>query len=245
MRLNYIDCIDCLEGMKSIPDKSVDMILCDLPYGTTACKWDTIIPFEPLWEQYKRVIKGNGAIVLFCSEPFTSQLVQSNLRDFKYKWVWQKEQGVNPLLAKKQPLNDIEEICVFCRTQCLYNPQFSPGAPYRVTRDRKSRTCEVNGHEFRETTTENDGKRYPKRVLQFNRETGLHPTQKPVALLEYLIKTYTNPGEVVLDNCMGSGTTAVACIRTGRNYIGFELDEKYHAIAEQRVADEIDALLEV
>lgn len=237
MRLNYIDNCDCLEGMKEIPDGSVDMVLCDLPYGTTACKWDTVIPFAPLWEQYKRVTKKEAALVLFCSEPFTSQLVQSNLRDFKYKWIWQKEQGVNPLLAKKQPLNDIEEICVFYRKQCLYTPQFSAGSPYKITRDRKPRNCEVNGHEFRETTTENTGFRYPKRVLTFHRETGLHPTQKPVALCEYLIKTYTDPGGVVLDNCMGSGTTAVACVRTGRNYIGFELSKEYHAIATQRVAE--------
>lgn len=226
---------DCLELMKQIPDGSVDMVLCDLPYGTTACKWDTIIPFEPLWGQYKRVVKDNGAIVLFCSEPFTSQLIQSNLKAFKYKWIWQKEQGVNPLLAKKQPLNDIEEICVFYRRQCLYNPQFTPGSPYRVIRDRKPRNCEVNGHEFRETTTENAGVRYPKRVLSFHRETGLHPTQKPVVLLEYLIKTYTNSGEIVLDNCMGSGSTGVACARTGRKFIGFELDEKYFKIAKERI----------
>ena len=244
MRLNHLDNTDCLEGMKEIPDGSVDMVLCDLPYGTTACKWDTVIPLKPLWEQYNRVVKGNGAVVLFCSEPFTSCLIQSNLTNFKYKWIWRKEQGVNPLLAKKQPLNDIEEICVFYRRQCLYNPQFTPGAPYKITRDKKSRICEINNHKFRETTTENDGFRYPKRVLEYQRETGLHPTQKPVALCEYLVKTYTNPGDTVLDNCMGSGSTAVACIRTGRNYIGFELDEKYHAIAQQRIADEIDTMLE-
>lgn len=235
MRLNYIDNIDCLEGLREIPAGSVDMVLCDLPYGTTACKWDTVIPFAPLWEQYNRVLKSNGAVVLFCSEPFTSQLIQSNLRNFKYKWIWQKEQGVNPLLSKKQPLNDIEEICVFYRKQCTYNPQYAPGEPYKITRDRKPRRCEVNDHEFRETTTNNNGFRYPKRVLSFRRETGLHPTQKPVALFEYLIKTYTNPGEVVLDNCMGSGTTAVACIRNGRNYIGFELSPEYHAIAQDRI----------
>ncbi len=237
MRYNYIDNVDCIEGMKEIPDGSVDMVLCDLPYGITACTWDTIIPLELLWEQYRRITKKNAAVVLFCSEPFTSSLVQSNLREFKYKWIWQKEQGVNPLLAKKQPLNDIEEICVFYRAQCTYNPQYKPGTPYKITRDRRPRNCEVNGHKFRETSTKNDGFRYPKRVLSFHRETGLHPTQKPVALCEYLIKTYSNPGETVLDNCMGSGTTAVAAIRSGRNYIGFELDPKYHAIAQRRAMD--------
>ena len=235
IELNRIYNEDCLEGMKRIPDKSIDMILCDLPYGTTACKWDTVIPFEPLWEQYERIIKDNGAIVLFSSEPFTSFLVQSNIKRFKYKWIWQKEQGVNPLLSKKQPLNDIEEICVFYKKQCLYNPQFIDGKPYTITRDKKERLCEINNHTFKQTTTINKGKRYPKRILQFNRQTGLHPTQKPVALCEYLIKTYTNEGETVLDNCMGSGTTAVACINTNRNYIGFELDKHYCEIANERI----------
>lgn len=228
---------DCLELMKDIPDKSIDMILCDLPYGTTACKWDTVIPFEPLWEQYNRIIKDNGAIVLFGSEPFTSFLVQSNLKHFKYKWIWKKEQGVNPLLSKKQPLNDIEEICVFYRKQCKYIPQFEEGKPYKITRDRKNRLCEVNNHTFTQTTTINDGKRYPKRILSFNRQTGLHPTQKPVALLEYLVKTYTNEGETVLDNTMGSGSTGVACVNTGRSFIGIELDENYFNIAKKRIDD--------
>ena len=230
---------DCLELMKDVPDGSIDMILCDLPYGTTACKWDTIIPFEPLWEQYKRIIKDNGAIVLFSSEPFTSFLVQSNLKHFKYKWIWKKEQGVNPLLSKKQPLNDIEEICVFYKKQATYNPQFTKGKPYEITRDRNKRVCEVNGHTFTQTTTINDGSRYPKRVLEFKRETGKHPTQKPVALLEYLIKTYTNEGETVLDNCMGSGSTGVACVNTGRRFIGMELDEQYYKIAKQRIDDAV------
>lgn len=228
---------DCLELMKDIPDGSIDMILCDLPYGTTACKWDAVIPFSPLWENYNRIIKDNGAIVLFSSEPFTSYLIQSAVKIFKYKWIWQKEQGVNPLLAKKQPLNDIEEICVFYKRQCNYTPQFERGEPYKITRDKKARLCEVNSHMFRETTTVNNGIRYPKRVLKFNRETGLHPTQKPVSLLEYLIKTYTNHGEVVLDNCMGSGSTGVACVNTGRRFIGIELDPGYFAVAEKRIAE--------
>lgn len=226
---------DCLELMRDMPDGSVDMILCDLPYGTTACKWDVVIPFDPLWEQYKRVIKENGAVVLFSSEPFTSRLIESNIRFFKYKWIWQKEQGVNPLLAKKQPLNDIEEICVFYKKQCLYKPQYSSGRPYKIVRDRKPRVCEVNGHTFRQTTTENDGFRYPKRVLHFRRETGIHPTQKPVSLLEYLVKTYTNEGDTVLDNCMGSGTTGVACINTGRRFVGIEKDDHWFEVAKGRI----------
>lgn len=226
---------DCLKVMRDIGDKSVDMILCDLPYGTTACKWDTIIPFEPLWEQYNRIIKDNGAIVLFGSEPFVSCLIQSNLKMFKYKWIWEKEQGVNPLLAKKQPLNNIEEICVFYKKQCLYNPQFSDGKPYSITRDKKDRVCEINNHTFKQTTTVNEGKRYPKRILKFNRQTGLHPTQKPVELLEYLIKTYTLEGETVLDNTMGSGSTGEACLKTNRNFIGIEQDDKYFEVAYNRI----------
>lgn len=235
MRLDYIDCCDCLEGMKQIPDGSVDMILCDLPYGTTVCKWDAVIPFEPMWGQYKRIIKDNGAVVLFASEPFSSKLIQSNVEQFKYKWIWKKEQGTNPLVAKKQPLNDVEEICVFYRKQATYNPQFEKGRPYKRTRDKKERVCEAYRNVFLETRTENCGTRYPKRILAFKREKGLHTAQKPVPLLEYLIKTYTNPGEVVLDNCIGSGSTAEACIRTGRHFIGFELDPKYHKIAVDRV----------
>ena len=226
---------DCLELMKDIPDGSVDMILCDLPYGTTACKWDNVIPFEPLWEQYNRIIKPNGAICLFGSEPFSSKLRMSNLKHFRYDWIFEKPQGVNPLLAKKQPLNNVETISVFYNKQCTYNPQFEQGKPYRNIRDKSPRVCEVNGHTFRESSTINEGFRYPKRILRFSRETGLHPTQKPVPLLEYLIKTYTNEGETVLDNCMGSGSTGVACVNTNRNFIGIELDENYFHIAESRI----------
>lgn len=228
---------DCLELMKSIPDGSVDMVLTDPPYGTTACKWDNVIPFEPMWVELKRIIKPNGAIVLFGSEPFSSLLRVSNLKMYKYDWVWEKEQGVNPLLAKKQPLNNIEYIHVFYGKQANYNPQFSDGKPYSITRDKNSRVCEVNGHTFTQTTTHNEGTRYPKRVLKFNRQTGLHPTQKPVALLEYLIKTYTQEGETVLDFTCGSGSTGVACVNTNRNFIGIELDENYFNIAKQRISD--------
>ena len=231
IELNKIYNEDCLEGMKRIPDKSIDMILCDLPYGTTACKWDSIIPFEPLWGQYERVIKDNGAIVLTASQPFTTVLINSNIKRFRYSWIWEKEQGVNFLMAKKQPLKVHEDICVFSKKQTVYNPQMTEGKPYI---SGKGDSGEVTGR-VKKVQTKNNGTRYPKSVIQFKRETGLHPTQKPVELFEYLIKTYTNEGETVLDNCMGSGTTAIACINTNRNYIGFELDKHYCEIANERI----------
>lgn len=248
VRLNYIDNCDCLEGMKQIPDGSVDMILCDLPYGTTACKWDTVIPFEPLWEQYTRVIKEHGAIVLFANEPFASKLRMSNLEKYRYDWIWEKENGTNFATVKYQPFRKTERILVFGDFATSYNkskpknynPQFSQGEKYSVKRKGKQRE-QLHVGANKATEFVNDGFRYPTDIIRFNavkKGTYLHPTQKPVSLLEYLVKTYTNPGEVVLDNCMGSGTTAVACIRTGRNYIGFELDERYHAIALQRIAAE-------
>lgn len=226
---------DCLAIMPWLPDGCADMVLCDLPYGTTACKWDNVIPFEPLWEQYKRLIKPNGAIVLFGSEPFSSKLRMSNLEWFKFDFIWEKPQGVDPLMAKKRPLNNIETVSVFYKKQPIYNPQFTKGPPYKTVRDKKPRVCEVNGHTFTETKTENSGHRYPTRVLKFGRETGNHPTQKPVALLEYLIRTYTNEGETVLDNTMGSGSTGVACMNTGRNFIGIELDPGYFETAQRRI----------
>lgn len=233
MELNKIYNEDCLIGMEKIPDKSVDMILCDLPYGTTACKWDTIIPLTELWEQYERVIKDNGAIVLTASQPFTSTLVNSNLKIFRYEWIWEKNQGVNFLLAKKQPLKVHENILVFYKKQPNYNPQMETGEPYI---SGKGDSGEVTNR-VKKTQTNNKGTRYPKTVKKIKREFGLHPTQKPVALFEYLIKTYSNENETVLDNCMGSGTTAIACINTNRNYIGFELDKEYYNIAINRIED--------
>jgi len=221
--------------MKYIDDKSIDMILCDLPYGTTACKWDVIIPFEPLWEQYERIIKDNGAIVLTASQPFTTKLINSNIEMFKYNLVWEKPQGVDPFMAKKRPLNNIEDIVIFYKRQPTYNPQYEKGKPYKITRDKKPRNYEITDTVMKETTTVNDGYRLPKRIIRIKQERGLHPTQKPVPLFEYLIKTYTNEGEIVLDNCIGSGTTAIACINTNRNYIGFELDKKYYEIAKNRI----------
>jgi site-specific DNA-methyltransferase (adenine-specific) len=222
--------------MKDIPDKSVDMILCDLPYGTTACKWDTIIPFESLWEQYHRVIKDNGAIVLTASQPFTSKLVMSNLKNFKYCWIWRKPQGVDPFMSKIRPLNNIEDVCIFGKAK-IYNPQKIKGKPYHIVRDRKNRVKETNNTVMVQTETINSGDRLPTRILEFNQEKGLHPTQKPVALFEYLIKTYTNEGGTVLDFTMGSGTTGVACVNTNRSFIGIELDGRYFEIASKRIAD--------
>ena len=236
---NTITCGDCLEVMQAIPDKSVDMILCDLPYGTTACKWDTIIPFEPLWEQYKRIIKDKGAIVLTASQPFTSALVMSNVDNFKYAWVWNKVNKFSGHLnAKKQPMRQTEDILVFCNGTPIYNPQMFDGIPYKATSSGwKSQNY---GHQIDKITTISDGKRYPRNLIAINGdERGtvgrIHPTQKPVELFVYLIKTYTNEGDTVIDNCIGSGTTAIACINTGRNYIGIEKEEKYCRIAEERI----------
>lgn len=220
--------------MRDIPDRSVDMILCDLPYGTTRCKWDTVIPFEPLWEQYMRITKDNKAICLFAQEPFASELRHSNLKLYKYDWIWRKPQGVNFLNAKNQPLKDYEIICVFGKKKLLYNPQMTIGKPYI---SGSGNVGEVYGGRNKVITV-NNGTRYPKSVQEFNMVSNrdrLHPTQKPVALLEYLIKSYTNEGDVILDNCMGSGSTGVACVNTGRDFIGIELDKKYFNIACDRI----------
>ena len=229
---------DTLELMATLPDGCVDMVLCDLPYGTTACKWDTVIPFEPLWAQYKRLIKKNGAIVLFGSQPFTSALVMSNISMFKYQWVWDKvNRPTGYLNAKKQPMRQTEEVLVFYKSQCTYNPQMTQGAPYIAT---GSKVSDNYGAQVKTTTVCEDGMRYPRSLLAIAAdERGsvgrIHPTQKPVALCEYLIKTYTNEGETVLDNTMGSGTTGVACMNTNRNFIGIERDDKYFAIAKARI----------
>lgn len=223
---------DCLERMKEIPSGSADMILTDPPYGTTACKWDSIIPLEPMWEQLKRIIKPNGAIVITSSQPFTSVLVMSNPRQFKYEWVWQKEAGTGLLNAKRQPLRDNESVLVFYSKQCTYNPQFTAGKPYRCKKGGET-DCYGNSGEV---TTISDGRRYPKTVQRFNRDKNkLHPTQKPVALMEYLIKTYTNEGETVLDFTMGSGSTGVAAKNLNRKFIGIELDSNYFQIAKERI----------
>ena len=313
---------DCLEVMKSIPDGSVDLVLCDLPYGTTACKWDTVIPFEPLWAQYRRIAKRNAAIVLTASQPFTTALIASNMDMFRYSWVWEKDQGVNFMSAKRQPLKVHEDVLVFYTDLaeqrgaaieyaplreyfqserdrsglsaraiqavlgnymashyftngvqfCIpseenyaklqstgffprpyheisdeyrrlgksivpvtYRPQMTEGKPYV---SGKGTSGEVTGS-VQKVQTVNYGTRYPRSVVSIKRQTGLHPTQKPVALMEYLIKTYSNEGDVVLDNCMGSGTTGVACMNTGRRFIGIEMDEWYFNIAKERIESAI------
>ena len=233
---------DCLEVMKGIPGGSVDMILCDLPYGTTACKWDTIIPFEPLWEQYKRVIKSNGAIVLTASQPFSSHLLLSNDTMFKYEIIWDKQRGTSFANAKKQPMRSHESILVFYAKQTTYNPQFWYSKPYKIGKSVRKRVIETLGDrpagKFRTESISEDGRRYPLSILSIPRDSKkVHPTQKPVALFEYLIKTYTKEGEVVLDNCSGSGTTAIAALNTSRKYICIEKDEKYHAIGVNRVKE--------
>ena len=226
---------DCLELMKEIPDKSIDMVLCDLPYGTTSCKWDIIIPFELLWKQYNRIIKDNGAMVLFSKQPFTTKLINSNLKDFKYTLIWEKDNHDNPLMAKKRFLNITEDICIFYKKQCVYNPQGIVKIN-RITKQGRgeslSQKNKRNSQYIQQYTN------YPKNILKFKRDLpSIHPTQKPVALLEYLIKTYTNEGDIILDNCMGSGSTGVACVNTNRNFIGFELDKKYFEIAKNRIGE--------
>ena len=232
---------DCLERMKDIPDKSIDMILCDLPYGTTACKWDIIIPFEPLWEQYKRIIKNNGVICLTGSQPFSSMLVMSNLKMFKHEWIWIKNRGSNFANTIREPMKEHEHILIFSYGKWTYNKQLQErtgGGLNRVKYDFNGVTKSENYRKF-EYTPKNQGElRVPSSWQKFNVEVGLHPTQKPVSLLEYLVKTYTQENEIVLDNCMGSGSTCVACIHTNRKYIGIELDDKYFDIACDRLKGE-------
>nr|WP_298655926.1 site-specific DNA-methyltransferase [uncultured Flavobacterium sp.] len=239
---------DCLVEMDKIADKSVDMILCDLPYGTTACKWDSVIPFEPLWKQYERVIKDNGAIVLFASQPFTSLLVASNIKLFKYEWVWDKVQPTGALTVKKMPMKQHENILVFYKQQPTYNRQMT---------DRKKEDLRVNAVRNKNNQKTNFGYEHtggmtmkyaadydpakvnPKSILTYSKQPtrtkNLHPTQKPVELLKYLCKTYTNEFETVLDNTMGSGSTGVACKELNRHFIGIEKDEKYFEIAKNRI----------
>lgn len=230
----------CLEVMKNIADKSVDMILCDLPYGTTACKWDVVISFDKLWEQYNRIIKDNGAIVLFGSQPFTSVLVNSNLRGYKHHWIWLKNRGTGFQVAKYRPMMKTEDIIVFTKKgeRINYYPQMIKlDKPYFSRNASSSNGTNPLAH-FNSGGKMVDSK-YPTNVLEFPKVAKpIHPTQKPVELLEYLIKTYTNENETVLDNCMGSGSTGVACKHTNRNFIGIELDNNYFEIAKKRIEEE-------
>jgi site-specific DNA-methyltransferase (adenine-specific) len=226
--------------MQTIADKSVDLILCDLPYGTTACKWDSVIPFEPLWAQYRRIAKPNAAIVLTASQPFTTALIASNMKAFKYCWVWDKEIHANFAQAKRQPLKVHEDVCVFAFGTAPYYPIKTPGKPNhtRTVKPEQSRGF-MGGNGMSGVASDVSGMKYPKSIQKFPKhpsQCGFHPTQKPVALMEYLIRTYTNEGDTVLDNCMGSGTTGVACANTGRKFIGIERDPSYFAIATNRIA---------
>lgn len=254
---------DCLELMKSIPDKSVDMVLTDPPYGTTACKWDSVIDFKLMWEQLNRIIKDNGAIVLFGSEPFSSALRMSNIKNYKYDWVWEKQKASNFLTASKMPLKTHEIISVF-NCNGYYNPQkysvieiedimsmskkeminFFKSREYfkygsidrRININNPLKNKDVVGIKVSRERKKDDGTRFPNSVLKFNKNmVNLHPTQKPVSLLEYLIKTYTQDNEIVLDFTMGSGSTGVACLNTNRNFIGIEMDDNYFEIAKSRI----------
>lgn len=226
---------DCLEIMKDIPDNSVDLVLTDPPYGTTACAWDIVIPFESLWAQYRRICKSNGTVVLFGSEPFSTELRHSNLKQYRYDLIWVKEQASSGLFAKSAPLKVHENISVFYSSDqkngTTYNPQMTFGKEYS---GHYAPNASVHGEG--EHYVKGSAERYPISILRFNRESGYHPTQKPVDLLQYLIRTYTNEGDTVLDNCMGSGSTGVAAKTLNRNFIGIELNEDYFKIAEKRIS---------
>ena len=236
---------DCLELMNNIKDKSIDMILCDLPYGTTACSWDVVIPFEPLWKQYNRIIKDNSAIVLFSTQPFTTILINSNLDNFKYEWIWHKSHGGNFSTAKYQPMKEHENIEVFGKGKVRYFPikEERHGSGKNTSKYNKrsnvskSNIFGINNHSINKNFGE---LRYPSSIQYFNSVSNtngdrVHSSQKPIDLLEYLIKTYTKEDEWVLDNCMGSGSTGVACVNTNRNFIGIEKDDKYFDIAKNRI----------
>lgn len=249
LEINKIYCEDCLEGMKKIDTESVDMILCDLPYGTTACKWDVLIPFIPLWKCYERIIKFDGAIVLTATQPFTSLLISSNIKLFRYTWVWDKARATNFMSAKLMPLLKTEDICVFSKSTCnsmsthkmKYFPQGIVKVDMKVSNGKNvggkvAQDRHAYFPEGKEYTQEYTG--YPKNIIDFpNDDNPLHPTQKPLGLFEYLIRTYTKESDLVLDNCIGSGTTALACMNTNRNFIGFENNPKYFEIAIKRLDD--------
>ena len=230
---------DCLEVMDRLIKEGikVDAVIADIPFGTTSCKWDSIIPFEKMWDRLNQITSEKSPIVLFGSQPFTSNLIMSNIRNYKSNYIWEKEKGSNFLNAKKQPMRFFEDIVVFYKKQCVYNPQMVEGEPYR-------RPCSPNKNkgyvrDFQAIDRSYDGMRHPSNILRFNRETGLHPTQKPVQLIEHLIKTYTNEGNTVLDFTMGSGSTGIACINANRKFIGVELDEGYFNIAKERIEKHI------
>jgi len=230
---------DCLDRMKEIPDGSVDMVLTDPPYGTTACKWDSIIPLEPMWEQLKRIIKPNGAIVMTASQPFTTTLIASNMKMFKYCWVWDKKKGGSPLLSKVQPLKVTEDVVVFGNGKVTYHPIMTQRDKPKSRGKNQGKVSETTGNAFTEDKVYTH--KYPKNIVEVsnaNQRGKVHPTQKPLPLMEYMIKTYTNERETVLDFTMGSGTTGVACRNLNRKFIGIEMDENYFNIAKQRITGE-------
>ena len=235
---------DCMDILPLIPDKSVQLILADLPYGTTACKWDIVLPLDKLWEHYERIIKDDGAIVLTCQQPFTSALIMSNTKLFKYEWIWDKRNVTGHLIAKFMPMKQHESILIFCKNKTIYNPQFEiiSEDDYRYSntgRIRKTKKDTVYGDIFGGRQTET-GKRFPKSILSITNTNSVgkkHPTEKPLTLFEYLIKTYTNENDLVLDNCAGSGTTAIACLNTKRQFIVMEKEPKYYDIILKRVGD--------
>lgn len=231
---------DCLEVLPTIEDNSVDMLLADLPYGTTACKWDSVIPLDKLWEQYNRVCKKNAAMVFTAMQPFTTILAASNIDNLRYEWIWEKPQGTNPMNVKIMPLKSHENILVFYREKPTYNPQMWYSTPYSGFSSDTAKIGEVYGNAESKHRDNPEGSRYPKTVIKHKQEKGYHPTQKPVGLMEYLIKTYTNEWNVVLDNTMGSGTTGVACVHTDREFIGIEKEEKYFKIAEKRLGTNLN-----
>lgn len=245
LELNRIYQRDCIEGMKLLPDKSIDMILCDLPYGTTRNKWDSVIPLDEMWAQYERIIKDNGAIVLTAQTPFDKVLGASNLKLLRYEWIWEKTSATGHLNAKKMPMKAHENVLIFYKKLPTYNPQKTTGHQRKVSKAEHKVNCDKSSnYNDYGLTTYDSTERYPRSVLVFptdKQKEALHPTQKPVALFEYLIRTYTNEGEIVLDNCMGSGTTAVSAVRTNRNFIGFERESEYVEIANKRLDNESEA----
>lgn len=227
---------DCLEILPTLGDNTIDLLLVDLPYGTTACKWDFVLPMDKLWEQYYRICKKNAAMIFTASQPFTTTLISSNLKHFKYEWIWEKPQGTNPMLAKHMPLKTHENVCVFYREKPTYNPQMWKSTPYSGFHSTESKGGEVMGSPDSKHRDNPEGTRYPRSVQKWKQDRkGDHPTQKPIEMMEYFIKTYSNEGDTVLDNTMGSGTTGVACKNTNRKFIGIELDSKYYEIAQKRI----------
>lgn len=246
LEINKIYNEDCLEGMKKIDDESIDCIICDLPYGTTKNSWDSVIPLDSLWTEYKRIIKPSGAIVLFAQTPFDKILGASNIEMLKYEWIWEKDSGTGHLNSNFAPLKKHENILVFSKKAAcfvknsddamVYHPQMGTGKPYVCKQGGIGTNYDYKNN--KETITVNNGNRYPTSILKYNRDKSkIHPTQKPVELIEFLVKSYCPEGGLVLDNCMGSGTTAVACINTNRKFIGFEIEEKYFKIANVRIIE--------